>query len=68
MLIDLGAGFLGTFGPFSSDANGIVTAPVPIPNVPTVAGLTLYAQWAVYEFGTPDQLVLSNGLEVVVQP
>ncbi len=69
VLVDVGGGaFIGSFGPFASDADGVALAPVPIAADPSLAGFVLTFQWAVIEPGMSPRLVLSNGLEVTVQP
>jgi len=60
----------------TSDASGVGTAPVPIPNTPTLAGATFYAQviWAwpvgscTTNYPQPFGLSTSNGLAITIFP
>lgn len=54
----------------TTDADGLARFPLPIPNNPSLAGVTFYSQWAVVDAALTGRLpvVTSNVLKVAIQP
>ncbi|MGA0870238.1 MAG: LVIVD repeat-containing protein, partial [Planctomycetota bacterium] len=49
-------------------ASGAATLPLPLPNVPGLAGLTLYAQAIPVDAGAPTGLAATRGFRVTIAP
>ncbi len=60
-------------GLFLVNGSGQVTAPMPIPNIPSAAGMTFFGQWAVldpvgaFTLLPPAPLALSEARTVILR-
>ena len=56
--------FVGTVNWAWLMSSGVIQAPLPLPNVPSLSGQTLFAQWLVFEPSREWPLATSNALRI----
>ncbi|MAG56615.1 MAG: hypothetical protein CMJ83_10025 [Planctomycetes bacterium] len=53
-------------GPVPTGATGTASFPLPVPNDPAIAGISVWFQAAIADAGGPQGFVVTNGLETVL--